>query len=45
MKLFSSPICPFVQRVKAVLEAKKIPHDVEFIDLMNLPDWLLELYT
>lgn len=43
MKLISSPICPFVQRVKAALEAKNIPHDVEFIDLMNLPDWFIDL--
>ena len=43
MKIYSSPICPFVQRVNAVLEAKKIKYEVEFVDLMNLPDWFIEI--
>jgi len=43
MKVYSSPICPFVQRVNAVLEAKKIRYEVEFVDLMNLPDWFSEI--
>jgi len=43
MKIYSSPICPFVQRVIAVLEAKKVEYEVEFLDLMNLPDWFIEI--
>lgn len=43
MKLYSSPICPFVQRVLAVLEAKQLSYEVEYLDLMKLPDWFLEL--
>ena len=43
MKIYSSPICPFVQRVNAVLEAKKVRYEVEFVDLMNLPDWFIEI--
>ena len=43
MKIYSSPICPFVQRVSAVLEAKKLKYEVEYIDLMNLPDWFIEI--
>ena len=43
MKIYSSPICPFVQRVIAVLEAKKLKYDVEYVDLMNLPDWYIEI--
>jgi len=43
MKIYSSPICPFVQRVNAVLEAKKVKYEVEFVDLMNLPDWFIEI--
>lgn len=43
MKLYSSPICPFVQRVQAVLTAKNLEYEVEFVDLMNLPDWFLAL--
>ena len=43
MKVYSSPICPFVQRVNAVLEAKKVPYEIEYIDLMNLPGWFAEI--
>jgi glutathione S-transferase len=43
MKIYSSPICPFVQRVNAVLEAKKVQYEVEYLDLMNLPDWFLKI--
>ena len=43
MKVYSSPICPFVQRVNAVLEAKKVKYEVEYVDLMNLPDWFIEI--
>lgn len=43
MKVYSSPICPFVQRVNAVLEAKKLKYEVEYVDLMNLPDWFIEI--
>ena len=43
MKIYSSPICPFVQRVTAVLEAKKLEYEVEYVDLMNLPDWFIEI--
>jgi glutathione S-transferase len=43
MKIYSSPICPFVQRVNAVLEAKKAKYEVEYVDLMNLPDWFFEI--
>jgi glutathione S-transferase len=43
MKVYSSPICPFVQRVNAVLEAKKLDYEVEYVDLTNLPDWFLKI--
>ena len=43
MEVYSSPICPFVQRVNAVLEAKRVRYEVEYVDLMNLPDWFLEI--
>lgn len=39
MKLVSLKICPFVQRVAALLEAKQIPYEVEHIDFNNTPDW------
>jgi glutathione S-transferase len=43
MKVYSSPICPFVQRVNAVLEIKKLQYEIEYVDLTNLPDWFLEI--
>lgn len=43
MKVVSFKICPFVQRVTALLEAKDIAYDLEFISLSDKPDWFLEL--
>ncbi|EGU61735.1 glutathione S-transferase [Vibrio nigripulchritudo ATCC 27043] len=43
MKIISFTICPFVQRVTALLEAKKVPYDIEYISLSDKPDWFLEL--
>jgi len=43
MKIVSSGICPFVQRVTALLEAKNVPYEVEDIDLSDKPDWFLEI--
>jgi glutathione S-transferase len=43
IRVISSTICPFVQRVTALLEQKKIPYDIEYIDLVNKPDWFLRI--
>lgn len=43
MKIVSFKICPFVQRVTALLEAKSIPYEIEYIDLNDKPDWFLEI--
>ena len=43
IKVISFKICPFVQRVTALLEAKQVPYQVEFVDLSNLPQSFLEL--
>ena len=43
MKIVSFKICPFVQRVTALLEAKNIPYDIEFISLKNKPQWFLDI--
>ena len=43
MKIISFKICPFVQRVTALLEAKNIPYEIEFIKLSNKPNWFLEI--
>ncbi len=41
MKIVSFKICPFVQRVTAMLEAKEAPYEIEYIDLSDKPDWFL----
>ena len=43
MKVISFKICPFVQRVTALLEAKNIAYDLEFISLSNKPRWFLDI--
>ncbi|MDV7141590.1 glutathione S-transferase family protein [Tropicimonas sp. TH_r6] len=43
IKIVSFKICPFVQRVTAMLEAKNVPYDVEYIQLSAKPDWFLDL--
>ena len=43
MKVISFKICPFVQRVTALLEAKNIPYEIEFISLSDKPQWFLEI--
>ena len=43
IKIISFTICPFVQRVTALLEAKNISYDIEFISLSDKPDWFLEI--
>ena len=42
-KVVSFTICPFVQRVTALLEAKGLPYDVEYISLKDKPEWFLAL--
>lgn len=39
----SFKICPFVQRVTALLEAKKIPYDINYISLKDKPQWFLDI--
>ncbi|MCY4139993.1 MAG: glutathione S-transferase family protein [Rhodobacteraceae bacterium] len=41
MKVISFKLCPFVQRVTALLEAKRVPYDIEHINLSDKPDWFL----
>ena len=43
MKIISFKICPFVQRVTALLEAKNLPYELEYIQLKNKPQWFLDL--
>ncbi|ENM3744826.1 glutathione S-transferase family protein [Vibrio fluvialis] len=43
IKIISFKVCPFVQRVTALLEAKNVSFEVEFIDMENIPQWFAEL--
>ncbi|MEM7360846.1 MAG: glutathione S-transferase family protein [Pseudomonadota bacterium] len=43
MKIISFKICPFVQRVTALLEAKGLDYEIDYIDLNNKPLWFLDL--
>jgi len=43
IKVVSFKICPFVQRVTGLLEAKKVSYAIEFIDLSNKPQWFLDI--
>ena len=43
LKLISLKICPFVQRVAALMEAKKVPYEIEYIDFDNLPAWFSDV--
>ncbi|MEM7221972.1 MAG: glutathione S-transferase family protein [Pseudomonadota bacterium] len=43
MKIVSFKICPFVQRVTALLEAKAVAYDLEFISLRDKPQWFLDI--
>ena len=40
-KLISAFTCPFVQRSAITLEHKRVPYEIEFIDLSAKPDWFL----
>ena len=42
MKIVSFKICPFVQRVIAVLELKQTAYEVEYVSLADKPDWFLK---
>lgn len=43
MKIVSFKICPFVQRVTALLAAKKMPYEIEYISLSDKPQWFLDV--
>lgn len=43
MKIVSFKICPFVQRVTALMETKGVNYEVEYIDLSNKPQWFLDI--
>lgn len=42
-RLVSFKLCPFVQRSVITLEYKEIDYDIDYIDLMDPPDWFGEI--
>ena len=43
IRIVSFKICPFVQRVTGLLEAKNIPYEIDYISLKDKPQWFLDL--
>ncbi len=43
IRIVSFKICPFVQRITALLEAKGTPYEVEYINLKEKPQWFLDI--
>lgn len=43
LKLISFKICPFVQRITALLDAKKLPYEIEYISLSDKPQWFTDI--
>ena len=39
LELVSFKVCPFAQRTRLVINLKKIPHQITYIDLDNKPGW------
>lgn len=40
-KLVSFDVCPYVQRSVITLQEKKVPYEIEYIELGDPPDWFL----
>jgi len=43
IRVISFKICPFVQRVTALLEAQHTPYEIEYISLKDKPAWFQEI--
>ncbi|MEN9432979.1 MAG: hypothetical protein RLZZ422_568 [Pseudomonadota bacterium] len=43
LRLVSFKLCPFVQRSVIVLNYCRIPYEIDYIDLMNPPEWFKAL--
>ncbi|XP_056641715.1 pyrimidodiazepine synthase-like [Diorhabda sublineata] len=39
LRLYSMKFCPYAQRAMLVLKAKKIPHEIVYINLFKKPEW------
>ncbi|MCL1049431.1 glutathione S-transferase family protein [Shewanella abyssi] len=43
LKVVSYIICPFVQRITGLMEAKGVPYEIEYISLKDKPQWFLDI--
>lgn len=43
LRFYSMRFCPFAHRVRLVLDAKKIPYDMVYINLSAKPEWLIDI--
>lgn len=43
LELISFKLCPYVQRSVILLNEKKLPYEIRYIDLANKPDWFLDI--
>jgi len=42
LRLYSMRFCPYAQRIHLVLDAKRVPYDIVYVNLTHKPDWLIE---
>ena len=41
--IYGTPVSPFVRKVEAVLRTQRVPYDFQNINIMDMPDWFLEI--
>jgi glutathione S-transferase len=41
--IYGTPVSPFVRKVEAVLRSQGVAYDFEDINIMNMPDWFVEI--
>lgn len=44
LRLYSMSFCPFAERARLVLLAKKLPHEIVNINLKEKPEWYFQLH-
>lgn len=43
LRLYSMRMCPYAQRARLLLSAKKVPYDLVNVDLNKKPDWFFDI--
>ncbi|XP_066996080.1 pyrimidodiazepine synthase [Anabrus simplex] len=44
LRLYTSDFCPYGQRVKLVLNVKKVPYDVVNVNMKQKPEWMFKIH-